>query len=142
MLFWLERLNIINMSMCLCQWVLCEADIEMELGVHRVYLGVTYVTDKREAGERQPAMHIWQGFSQSSDEFQSKKCALQESCPGKTWPDTLIPPLYSVTGGSLPGKGMALAWKLRWTLKVLTAGGSAISALHAAVQHVLSWSKT
>ena len=58
MFFWMERLNIINMSMCQCQWVLCEADIEMELGVHRVYLGVTYVTDKREAGEPQPAMHI------------------------------------------------------------------------------------
>lgn len=101
--------------MCQWQWVICEEDIKMELGLQRVYLGVTYVQDKKQdwAGEPQPARHIWLSFSQPSDEFQSKNFPWEEFCAGKKMASFLVLALYSVFGGGLPGKSMALAWKLR-----------------------------
>lgn len=39
------------MSVCQCQWVLCEADIQMKLGAQEVYLGVTHVRDKSKIGQ-------------------------------------------------------------------------------------------
>ena len=38
----MERLNIIHRSKCRCQWVLYEADMEIESGVHGVYLGAPH----------------------------------------------------------------------------------------------------
>lgn len=118
----MERLNIINLSKCQCQWVLYEADVEI---VRSPWGSLGSNISEREKRSREPqfAMHTWQGFSQLGDEFQREEHPLWEYCSGKVWP---VPwyPLYAVLGGSLPWKTMDLAWKLRW---ILTSGGSIIS---------------
>lgn len=45
------KAHLINRSMFQCQWVFCEADIEMESGVQGAYLGVIHVRDKSRIGQ-------------------------------------------------------------------------------------------
>ena len=58
------------MSLCQCQWALCEADIKMELGVPGVYLGGTLMGYKSKTGQESPnPQGTPDSFSKPGDEF-------------------------------------------------------------------------
>lgn len=107
MFSWLERLNIITMSMCQCQWVPWEADTEMKLGVQGVYLGVTHWEIKARLGRRASNLsYMSDSLSQPRDEFQSKNCPFKDSGTEKRWPV----PWYLLCTQSLVGAFLEKAW--------------------------------
>lgn len=104
----------------------------------RGLFGSNTLRDKSKTGEEslKSVLHVWQSQS-TQRRVPEQKLPIRRFWYWEEMASSLEPPLYSVTGGGIPGKSMALVWKLRWTWKVLPLGIS-ITVFFAAEWHVLS----
>lgn len=123
----MERLNIINVSNCQCQWVLYEADVEM---VRSPWGSLGSNVSEREKRSRRASVcnAYLTGFQSTWWWVPERRAPIVRILLWEGVASSLIPALCSVIGGSLPWKSMALAWKLRW---ILMSGGSIISVLNS-----------